>query len=296
MSNLKIKFFVDVESELYYKIPSPHFSKTDMIKWKLNKLRGRLYRYPSPTNNGIKNIVKVLKKYKIPGTLCIAGHCYLKKCSGWPHFNEKKPENTWYYDKIGKDWYYWDKGGDEKTNPGLYLGNFIEKEMWPIENFSFGLHGFAHEALTLEKKEVIDSIIKAGIKAAKEIGVKIKSFGAPFEMIEDIKEPNKIFNILTKYKIKETQYSGKDDGLKILRKFDIKKTFKKENLQFFWISNYIEGTFSNKKMKNIIEEIEKNKNEDKTYVLTTHDFTWKNAKKLDLLIKKLKNKGIKDFC
>lgn len=245
------KLFVDVEGDFYYKIPSPHFSQLDRIKWRLNKIRGRLYRYPNPTRNGFINIINVLKKYNCPATFCICGHLYLKG-----------------------------------NNPGLYFGDIIEK-IKNNKNFKFGLHGFSHEALTLERKEDVDKIIKQGIEAAKKIEVKIESFGAPFEMIEDVSDKNKVFDVLKKYKIKEAQYAGKDDGLKILRKFKIEKPINRNGIKLFWISNYLEGTSSLNHVKKIIQDIKANKDKNKVYVLSLHDFTFRNNKNLEIVLRSL---------
>ena len=292
---MKVKFFVDVEADFFYYIPSPHFTKFGMLKWQINKLYGRLYRYPKPTRVGLINLVKVFKSYKLPVSFCIAGHLYFKKCAGWENSTHPlKPRNNWYINKIGKDWYYWDRGGDFHTKPGLYLGDFIEKEMKDVDYFKFGLHGFSHEALTLEDKEVVEDIIKKGVSAAKELGIKIESFGAPFEMLCDLRDPNFILEILKKYKIKESQFAGFDEFLTNLRKLECKKPFKKVGIKLYHISNYLEGTDPFRKFKATLNTIKKLKNKDLTYVIVLHDFTWKREDKLSVFLKGLfKIKGIK---
>lgn len=218
---------------------------------------------------------------------CVSGHLYLKDCQGFRHFDELKPENTWYYNKIGSDWYYWDKKGNFKTNPNLYLGDIIEKEK-SNSLFEFGLHAFTHEALTLESEKIIDSIVSSGIKAAKKIGVSIKTFACPFEMSEDETEPGKVFRVLNKYGIRNLFYSGKDRGLVKKRFLAIKKPHKENNLNILWISKYFEGNFTKSKMDQIIKEIYDNRNKDAVYCLGTHDFTHKNSKNLERLIKFMK--------
>lgn len=282
----KIKLFINTEADFYYFIPSPHFSALDMIKWKFNKIAGRFYKYPFPTRNGLIGMVRILKKYKFPAIFCICGHLYLKSCTGKHNFSKIAPRNPWYFNKIGKNWYYWDKGGDYKTKPGLYLGDFIEKEMKSVPFFEFGLHGFAHEALTLEKKEVVEEIIKEGIISASKVGVKITSFAAPFNMIEDIKEPNKIFNILKKYKIKNIQYAGKDDGLKSLHGFHSGGIKKKKGLILYGVDFSLDGTDDYKKIKEVIKQIRNSKKS--RIVIMTHDFTWKDLNKFEFLIKNIR--------
>jgi peptidoglycan/xylan/chitin deacetylase (PgdA/CDA1 family) len=291
----KIALIIDTEGDFYYKIPGPHFSKADMIKWMLNKKAGKLFRYPKPSREGILNIAKTLRKHKFSATFCICGHLYLKECNGFPHFSELKPENPWFHKKIGKDWYYWDTGGNYKTKPGLYFGDLIESVLFPEELFNFGLHGFSHECLTLEKKRTVDSIIDAGMKAAKQAGVKIDSFAAPFNMIEDIKDKDKIFSVLRKHKIKYAQYNGQDNGLEILRgpksRIKIRDIENRKGLRLVKGSFYFEGNSSQIKIRDMFERIRES---DEEYVtLVTHDFTWKNTKILDLIIKKIKKQGYK---
>lgn len=288
---LKVILIVDTEADFYYYIPSPHFSKLDMLKWKLNKLAGKLYKYPWPSRKGFINLVKCLKKYNQKVTFCIVGHLYLKECSGWPHFEEKKPKHSWYYNKIGRNWYYWDKGGNYLKKPGLYLGDIIDK-IKDNKLFSFGLHGFSHEALSLEPKEVIDSIVSAGIKAAKKLGIKINSFAAPFELTEDKREPGKLFNILRKHKIKRIFYAGKDDGLIIKRHLAIKKPTKEKGLEKIWISGYFDGASKKEHITKIIKEIKRNMDKNAVYCLATHDFTHKSTKNLERILRFLKNEDL----
>lgn len=276
---MKIKLFVDTEGDFYRYIPSPHFSKIDFIKWKINGAVGKLFRYPK-SGKGLKNIVAVLKKYKFPATFCISGHLYLKDCKGFQHFLEIKPENKWYKKMIGEDWYYWDK----KNKNGLCFGNFIEKEMKGVKYFKFGLHGFSHEALTLERKEVVDSVVKSGIEAAKQIGIKIESFAAPFNMIEDVKDKNKIFDILKKYKIKECQYAGYEDNFESFHREDF-KTIEENGIKKYAVKESLDGTDSYKKIRNTIKRLKKCKEEK---VLMIHDFTWRK-KKFEFLIKEIIN-------
>ena len=288
MHKLKIKIVVDAECDLYYNIPSPHFSKIDMIKWRLNKIAGRWFRYPSPTSQGLINLIECFKKHNQKATLCIAGHLYLKECKGHPHFYELKPEHDWYKNKIGKDWYYWDNG---KTN---CLGSIIKKEKDnPL--FKFGLHSFTHEALTLERQEVIASIIHAGIKSASQLGIRIESFAAPFEMTEDESDPNKVFDILKKFGIHEVVYAGQDNGLIKKRFFDIKPLVNDDGLDKVWISNYIEGTSSQEHVDQIILDIEANKDKEAIYCLVMHDFTWKGTKQLEKVINYIQDNGFESI-
>jgi hypothetical protein len=275
MHNLKIKLVVDAEADLYYHIPSPHFSRIDMIKWRLNKIAGRWFRYPWPPFVGLISLMECFKRYKCPATLCIAGYLYQKDIRIRPY----APENKWYKNKIGDNWYYWDTG-----DVGMMLGSVIEQEKYnPL--FTFGLHGFAHEALTLERKEVIDSIIRTGIDHAEKLGIKINSFAAPFELTEDVSDPKKVYEVLADNNIKEVVYSGVDDGLTIKRFFDIKPVVKEDGLKKVWISNYIEGTSSKQHVDQILADIWANKDKDAVYALVMHDFTQKTTANVERVIR-----------
>ena len=286
MSKLKFILGVDTEGDFYYYVPSPHFNLKEVIKWKLNSLAGRLFRYARPGDRGIKNLITTLKSYKFPTSFLISGHLYLKECNGYPHFNEKAPENPWYHRWIGKNWYYWDN--PKKKIPGFYFGEIIEKELKNNKLFSLGLHAFGHEALTLETKEVNESIVNAGLMAAAKIGIKPDAFAAPFEMIEDEQEPNKIFDILRNKGIKKIFYAGKDNGFQRKRYFQATKIINREGLKLIWISNYFEGSFSKRRIAKIIEQIKSNVGKDVTYCLMTHDFTHKNTKNLEIIIKAIR--------
>lgn len=294
MAKLKVALLVFAEGDFYSRIPSPHFNRLDILKWKINRLAGRLFRYANPSINGIKNIVESLKENKIPAIFCIAGHLYLKKCDGWEEETHAlKPRNKWYKRIIG-DWYYWDRGGDYKSNQGFYFGDFIEREMKDEILFALGLHGFAHEALTLEDREVLDSIIRKGIEAAKKLGIRIKIFGAPFEMIEEEKDKDKIFDILKKYRIKNVAYTGMDNGFVRKRKYLLNKIVKRNGLNFIWITNDFEGVSSKKRINEIKRDILLNKNKEGVYCISTHDFTHKSRRNIGDLarfLEKLKMKG-----
>ncbi len=284
---LKVCLIVDNEADFYYNIPSPYICKSwvRLIKWKLNKLRGILYRYPWPSRNGFKNLIKKFKQYNIPATFNTVGHLYLKKCQGWPHYNEEKPTVKWFYN-FKKDWYYWDQEGDYKKFPGKYLGDIIEEEK-RNRLFDFGLHAFSHEAYLLETKEFIEKSLSSGIQACADIGVRPVSYQGPWNMVEEETQPDKLIDCLIKKGIKIVAYSGKNNLDFQRKEFRIAPLFKKDKLNFVWISNYIEGTSPHSKVKEIINEISSNLYENKVYCLAMHDFTWKNMKNLDLILSRL---------
>jgi len=287
---LKVIVFVDTEADFYYTAPSPHFKGTDVLKWRLNKIAGRLFRYPWPSRKGFETLIDTFKQHNQKAVFCISGHLYLKECDGPYHFGIRKPENPWYHKIIGKDWYHWDKGGSYKTLSGVYLGDIIEKENKnPL--FEFGLHGFAHEALTLESREVIDSIVKTAKHAASLVGITPTWFACPFELTEDENDPDKVYSMVRKNGINKIFYSGKDNGLQIKRYFAVSPVIKEHGMEKYWISDYFEGTSSRSHMRKIMHDVEAHRNKDAVYCLGTHDFTHKNADNVNVILRFLKDGG-----
>lgn len=280
MGGLKVCLVIDTEADFWRYIPSPHFSKLDKIKWKFNKLFSN-YRYANG-RQGIVNIVRLLRQYKFPATFTIVGHLYLKSCNGFPHFGEKTPEGGW----LGKKWNYWDPKTNFRKHPNFYLGDFIENEM-KVSYFDLGLHAFSHEALTLEDNETINSCIKAAVKSALSCGVKPISFGAPFNMLEDINDPKKVYSAIKKNRLKIVRYAGKEDGFSQMHEAGIKKPFKKYGLKLIQVSHYFEGNSSKDLIKKILSEINNSIGKDVVYCLCTHDFTHKNTENLGIIIKKV---------
>jgi len=282
--------FVDTEADFFYKVHSPHFSRVDMLKWHGNKILGRVGRYPR-NRKGLKGLVGFFLDKRLPVTFNIVGHLYLKSCNGFPHFAEVRPKADWFFKK---DWYYWDKGGDCFISPGLYLGDFIEENM-KVPFFCLGIHSFSHESYTLEDEDVIFKSIRAAVISARNLDVNVEVFDAPFNMIEDIKNPEKIFNVLKNNGIKVVAYSGKDDHLRKLREYKVSRPIEKYGLVALHISNYVEGTFNSKKLNNILNDMEKYLDKNVVYVLGTHDFTWRNLKNMKRIIDRVMDWERKGF-
>jgi peptidoglycan/xylan/chitin deacetylase (PgdA/CDA1 family) len=272
---------IDTEADFWKYIQSPFgsLSKSYKVKWHLNRLRG-YFRY-AKDREGIVQIVDFLKKNKIPANFNVVAHLYLKQCNGWPHFNEQKPNASWFFKK---DWYYWDKGGDFKSKPGLYVGDFFEKHS-RNRLFDFGIHNFAHECLSLENQAISDSIVSAAVSAAKSLGIRPVSASAPFNITEDIKSPETLYNSLKKSGIQIVRYMGYEDypgGFS--HAFRMVKPFKKHGLLMINGSNYFEGTNSIEKINSVILDIKNNLDKkEEVYCLCCHDFTFKSIKNLQTI-------------
>jgi len=285
----------DTEAEFWKYIQHPFYSQSlaYRLKWHLNKIRGKFVY--AQNRKGLINIVKLLKLNNFPATFNITGHLYLKSCKGWPHFKELKPKAKWFFKK---DWYYWDPASDYKHYPGLYLGDFIEKEMKNNSLFDLGIHGFAHECWPLEDKKTVSSGVHAAMMAAKTLGVKPITSSAPFNITEDKRNSRVLYDSLKENGIKIVRYTGKEDFPRAsMHEFNVIPPTKKYGLTFVHVSYTFDGTSSNQRIESIIRDIKKKAettDKNAVYCLCCHDFTFKNLKHLEKIIKTvmdLKHKG-----
>lgn len=284
MAKAKFCLIIDTEADFWRYIPSPHFGKKEIWKWRLNKILRRTKF--AKGREGLINIVGLLKRYQFPATFTIVGHLYLKECSGYPHYNENIPEGVWLRKLINKRWDYWDPKSDFRHYPGLYLGEFIEREM-KVPYFDLGLHAFSHEALTLESKETVESCIRAAVKAANSLKIKPVSFGAPFNMTEDVNELEKVYASLKKNGLKIVRVVGKEDIFKSYHKVSIKPLFKRCGLEAIHVSHYFEGNSSLTLINKILNDIKNSLGKNVVYCLCTHDFTHKNTRNLSAIMQEV---------
>ncbi len=285
MAKVKFCLVIDTEADFWRYIPSPHFGRKELIKWRVNKLLGGSKF--AKGRDGIAKIVKLLKAHEFPVTFTMVGHLYLKECKGFPHFSEM-PEGRWLNKLIGKKWDYWDSKSDYKKHPGLYLGDFIESEM-KEPYFDLGLHAFSHESLTLENKESLNKIINSAVKAANLRGVRPVSFGAPFNMIEDVREPERAYSVLKKNGIRIVRFAGSEEGLKQMHEVAVRKPFMKYGLKAVHVSHYFEGNSKRELIKKILKEIDQvaESKKEVVYCLNTHDFTYRGVKNLRIIMEKV---------
>jgi len=159
----------------------------------------------------------------------------------------------------------------------------------PVEKLSFiewGYHSYNHLPLTLLSDE----------KIRREVNniFQVNSMTPPLWMVEDVKNPKRVFEILKENGYKNIVYKGKDDGIKCMHYFDVKSPEIRSGIKCVHLSNCFEGNFSNHKIKLIKRDILKNLDKEGVYVLSTHDFTHKNTKNLKSIIffvKELEKEG-----
>jgi hypothetical protein len=165
----------------------------------------------------------------------------------------------------------------------------VGKLFKPIKSPEFiewGYHSQDHFPLTLINNEKLKEQVKNKFN--------LKSFNAPMWMIEDRKDPLRIFKLLKKEKYTHCIYRGKNDGIKHFHSNSIKKPFKKEGIICVHVSNWFEGNSSKEELKKIKREIVNNLGDNGVYLLTTHDFTHKTNKNfLDIInfLKKLEKEN-----
>ncbi|MGD9276216.1 MAG: aldo/keto reductase [Candidatus Pacearchaeota archaeon] len=159
----------------------------------------------------------------------------------------------------------------------------------PIKGAEFiecGYHSLNHLPLTLLDDEKLKKQI--------ENKFKLRSFNAPMWMIEDVKNPKRIFKLLKKEKYSHCVYRGENNAIKHFHKNSVGKPLKKEGITCVNVSNWFEGNSNKREIEKIKKEILNNLESDKVYLLSSHDFTHKNNKNLLEVIhflKKLEKEG-----
>lgn len=143
----------------------------------------------------------------------------------------------------------------------------------------FGYHTLNHKPLTLIPDDELHREIRNIYNAA--------SFSAPMWMIEDIENPSRIFDALKKQGYKITVYRGINEGISNRHGNKISKPTVKYGIKCVYTSNWFDGE-RNYKIREILREIMQNSEKDAVYCITTHDFSNKNLKNFEFLIKKLR--------
>ncbi len=305
---MKILFSFDVEGSLHKYIHSPYVwhsqssvngnntyvysgkhstALKNFLKWKLNLAKNK-FTY-AESNQGFLNLQQFFKKEQISVSFALSGHLYLNECKAFPHFSEIKPKAFWSINKLKKDWYYWDKASSSKQKPGFYYGNIIQKN----KNFDFGIHGFAHEALPLENKDTINSIIQSSINAAKKHKITISHLVPPFNMSQNIDDPQKLYDCLIQNKILAVRTAGHDNFFsKFQHTREVKPILEYKNLKIIHLSNAIEGYFNeetlNKTISDVTNHAESKESKKLVYCFAGHDYTFKTTKSLSSLVSQIR--------
>lgn len=149
----------------------------------------------------------------------------------------------------------------------------------PRDNYEFidwGYHGYKHLPFT----KINDTKLKTELKNK----FNAVSITAPLWLVEDQKNPKRIYQMIKKedYKIcvcRKPEFLVTDINIKY-------------GITRIYLSGCFEGNSSKKHMVNLFEDIKKNINKDGIYCLSTHDFTHRNTKNLERVIKFIKENRI----
>jgi peptidoglycan/xylan/chitin deacetylase (PgdA/CDA1 family) len=128
----------------------------------------------------IERLLDLFVEFNIPTTWCVLGHLLLERCSvkgGQKHPDIVRPSHSW----TGGDWFEHDPCGSEDSAPVFYARSLIEK----IRNCSvpqeIGCHSFSHVIFGDAgcSRETAESEIAACVRAARELGIEMRSFAFP---------------------------------------------------------------------------------------------------------------------
>jgi len=144
----------------------------------------------------------------------------------------------------------------------------------------WGYHSLNHLPLTLINDEQLEKEVKNVQKAV--------SFTAPMWMIEDKKDPERVFKVLKKEGYKIVTYRGVNDGTVHEHFNAVKPVFERHGIKCVHVSGWFEGNFSFGKISDVLRDIEQNFDKEGVYLLTTHDFTHRNLRNFKKIIGVLK--------
>jgi hypothetical protein len=184
------------------------------------------------------------------------------------------------YDKKGFDKIY-DLILKERFPISFMLVGSLFKPREKEKFIDYGYHTLNHLPLTLINNEKLKREIKNIFNCV--------GFSPPLWMIEDVKNPDRVFNALKKEKYNIVVYRGIDDGIKYCHYDSIKPLVDRNGIFCLHKSNDFQGNSSRKKMLSIFKDIGKNKDKNAVYCITTHDFVHKNLNNFKWIIKVLKN-------
>lgn len=149
----------------------------------------------------------------------------------------------------------------------------------------YGYHSWSHKALTYISDYEVEKEIRNIYKAI--------SFSAPMNLIDDPLAPSRILRILEKGGYKIAVWAGptiRDKRRNIVVVAPRKKIAEPKSIKgvkCVYISNFFDGKSSTKEVKFIINEIKSNANKGAIYCLTTHEFSNRNMKNFEYIVKEL---------
>lgn len=203
----------------------------------------------------------------------------------WNLFNKLKGKINNFLKKYRYNYYGFEKVYElilRERFPSTFMlvGSLFEPKKSP-SFVEWGYHTYNHIPLTLVDDERIRKEVKNIYKS--------KSMCPPLWMVEDVRDPDRVFRIIKSEGYKNVIYRGKDMGLKHEHHFEISKPKKRLSLNLVHVSNCFEGNSNEKHVKNILKEIEDNLDKEAIYCLSTHDFSHRNVNNLIRIIRRVRD-------
>jgi len=165
----KAVFIISLDVELLWGL-SP-FIPTD------NKYLSSLADDPERGRGAVDFLLSAFEKYDIPATWAMVGHLFLDHCSedeGIAHRTMPRFRN---------DWYNRDPCTNVATDPWYYGKDIVEKVTSNPIKHEIGYHSFSHVPFSECSREVAEAEIKEGIKVASELGIVLRSFVFPINLV-----------------------------------------------------------------------------------------------------------------
>ena len=128
----------------------------------------------------IDRLLELFSEFNVSATWCVLGHLFLDRCApeaGRKHAEIVRPTHDWHQ----KDWFVNDPCGNEKSSPLFFGRTLIERiKSWPTPQ-EIGCHSFSHVIFGDAgcSRETAKSEIAACVRAARELGIDMRSFAFP---------------------------------------------------------------------------------------------------------------------
>jgi peptidoglycan/xylan/chitin deacetylase (PgdA/CDA1 family) len=132
----------------------------------------------------VPQLLSLLREYEISATWCVLGHLLLDRCGardGRIHPEIVRPAHAW----VKSDWFAHDPGGTEASAP-LHLGRSLVQMIreCPVPQ-EIGCHSFSHVIFGDPgcSQATAESELAACVAAAKEMGIEMRAFAFPADVI-----------------------------------------------------------------------------------------------------------------
>jgi peptidoglycan/xylan/chitin deacetylase (PgdA/CDA1 family) len=137
---------------------------------------------PLRTREAIYEVLSLFEKHDVAATWAVVGHLFLDACDGLHHdlYDEQQ------------SWHSFDPGSDIRSDPLYYGRDLIEAIIGNKVEHEIGYHSFSHVRFSACTEAVAEAEIVGGLKLAKELGIRLRSFVFPENEINHL-------NIVKKY-------------------------------------------------------------------------------------------------